>query len=461
MSNQGSPAILHRYQHYDSLSFSSYEDSFLHLLQEITRLQWVQESLPSHNKFYEELRQKETKIKNAMERQSSTRDRGCNVAADMQMQEKLERIQEQIVEAESMLDDLMTHKIRLDAVCDDLHTLYNEVVPAISDNPFFANEQTLEREVAHLAHLIPKIEVDIREYKLAQKELHQARECLDKAINLLPGASTFLDRKALESCGIGSSRDAFRSQSMGTVLEASSPTTHEVEELYKEARRHLVTASKVCKEVSKLKVSLIDHDMHSGSHESLLTSIDSLVVSAVLTVCSTSKLEIENFLRTRINPHFSQLQTQLTVSRYHYEQKSIEWTLQQITILESVLRENGALKNNSLQHEMAVLRMGSNAAIMAIASQASSRVTVDDVLEVNSSETNTDRIEPLPVYSKDAEQPISPTTEQGTVASSPTSPGYSSSTHRDTASNNNYSELPAYSNSSEYDEHDQPPAYSI
>ena len=183
-------------------------------------------------------------------------------------------------------------------------------------------------------------------------------------------------------------------------------------------------------------------------------------VTSALTAYSAFKHEIETLLRTRINPRFSQLQIQLSVSRCHYEQKTIEWTQQQINILETVLRENGALRNRSLEHEMAVLRMGSNAAIMTLSSEASGRVTVDDVLEVDTSEVETDRNGPLPVYSPDGGS-------SSAVAESSSSSG---ALHGDSSNHRNV-QLPAYSThqddpspqhaSSDYDGHDQPPAYSL
>lgn len=187
-------------------------------------------------------------------------------------------------------------------------------------------------------------------------------------------------------------------------------------------------------------------------------------VSSALKAYSALKHEIETLLRTRINPRFSQLQIQLSVSRCHYEQKTIEWTQQQINILETVLRENGALRNRSLDHEMAVLRMGSNAAIMTLSSEASGRVTVDDVLEVDTSEVETDRNGPLPVYSPDGG---SSSAVVDSVAESSSSSG---ALHGDSSNHRNV-QLPAYSShqndpspqhaSYDYDGHDQPPAYSL
>ncbi|KAI9274361.1 hypothetical protein BDA99DRAFT_497282 [Phascolomyces articulosus] len=210
--------------------------------------------------------------------------------------------------------------------------------------------------------------------------------------------------------------------------------------------------------------------------------IDDNVASA-LSAYRDCKMQIETLLRTKINPRYSQLQNQIVIARIHYEQKTIEWVDKQISILEQVLRENGALKNISLEREMGILRMGSNAAMMAVAAeQASGRVTVDDVLEVDSSTTQVDQNGPLPVYSEDGSQQTNHDDsgesssrqqqehqEQHHEIGSSSSGGGSSSTALNHSNNTSHIPLPAYSShghdgslltSAVYDEHDQPPAYS-
>ena len=194
-------------------------------------------------------------------------------------------------------------------------------------------------------------------------------------------------------------------------------------------------------------------------------------------------MQIETLLRTKINPRYSQLQNQILVSRIHYEQKTIEWVDKQILMLEKVLRENGALKDVNLEREMGILRMGSNAAMMAVAAeQDSGRVTVDDVLEIDSSSTQVDQNGPLPVYSEDRppHTTITPLTNHRDIENDQAESssqqqqqhhrgiaGSSSSSH----SNANNIPLPAYSShgndnssllteSTTYDEDDKPPAYS-
>lgn len=175
----------------------------------------------------------------------------------------------------------------------------------------------------------------------------------------------------------------------------------------------------------------------------------------------TVKLEVESLLRTRINPRLNQLQTQLAISRYQYEQKTIEWINQQIRLLELVIRENGGLQNDSLEEEKAKLRMGSNAALIAVAAEASGRVTVDDVLEVETSELEVERNGPLPEYSE--ERRIYGYTELNGV-----DPGSISTLNEQY----NAITLPAYSShqaepngsthvNTDYEGYDQPPAYTV
>ncbi|KAI9274360.1 hypothetical protein BDA99DRAFT_236147 [Phascolomyces articulosus] len=185
-----------------SSSQMSYQDSFLRLFRDISKLQWVRESFSSHSKHYESLqkRQKKEQTINAtlLEKQLNDNNEIQETAERIQQSEtKLNDIEHQLKDARKMLDDLLKDKRRLDRLCDELHMLYDEVVPAISDNPGFDDEQNLKKEVYHLHQSIPEIEADIDRYLIAQKELHDARESIAKAMMLLPGASAFLNRQTM------------------------------------------------------------------------------------------------------------------------------------------------------------------------------------------------------------------------------------------------------------------------
>lgn len=68
-SDQGPTAVLSPTHAGSSYSQSpSYQDRFLWLLRQITKLQWVRESLPSHSKYHEALRQKYEKEVNTKTR---------------------------------------------------------------------------------------------------------------------------------------------------------------------------------------------------------------------------------------------------------------------------------------------------------------------------------------------------------------------------------------------------------
>ncbi|KAI9497875.1 hypothetical protein BDB00DRAFT_784391 [Zychaea mexicana] len=351
------------------------------------------------------------------------------------------------------------------------------VVPAISDNPGFDDEQTLKREVYHLQQSIPQIEADIDRYLIAQKELHDARESIAKAMMLLPGASAFVNRQTMVSYGMNSSSSSETLDGLypsKMALDPSVAATQDATKLAQDANEHLIHASDSCDQVPLLTIPSFGKDDN---------------VASALSAYRDCKMQIETLLRTKINPRYSQLQSQIAMSRIHFEQKTIEWVDKQITMLERVLRENGALKNVSLDREMGVLRMGSNAAMIAVAAEASGRVTVDDVLEVDSSTAEVERNGPLPVYSEDGgEGNIDDgiTTDQryrdammadqhGESSSSQQRQQQPHTNHLDNNSSgsNSASQLPAYSShnhhqndgssfmtAAAYDEHDQPPAYS-
>lgn len=191
----------------------------------------------------------------------------------------------------------------------------------------------------------------------------------------------------------------------------------------------------------------LDQGMMSNQLKILLLDF---TAAGVLETYRGYRLQIESLLRTQINPRYSQLQIQLAVAKYQYEQKTIEWIDQQIVMLESVLRENGGLQNMTLDTEMAMLRVGSNAAMVAVAAEASSRVTVDDVLEVDASEETGGL---LPEYSENNVE-----SNFRIIAARMTGDNEATPSSGSGSSGNNNATLPAYSSQSS---DDQPPAYSI
>ncbi|KAF7731666.1 hypothetical protein EC973_008836 [Apophysomyces ossiformis] len=454
----------------------SYQDQFISLLKKITQLQWVRESLPSHSKYYEGLRQRykreqhlhalyEKKLEEYRKRQdavlpilrpirqtvngSSSEHKREETLADLveplrQSQEKIIHMEAQMADAEEMLQDLMNNKLELDSVCDDMHTLYDEVV-LDTDTPAYVVEQHLKNEVIQLSHEIPEVEHTINVYVETQKCLYDARQRMEQAMMSLPGASTFLDRQAMASHSLSNAALFGKSSTLTARVDATIPSLKEAEKLANEAYRLVEQASKLCKDVPVISNTPVGKDAN---------------VMTVLTGYRGYRLKIEALLRTQINPRLNQLQSQLAMTKYHYEQKTIEWIDQQIVMLENVLRENGCLQNISLEREISMLRMGSNAAIVAAAAEASGRVTVDDALDVETSPAEVERNGQLPQYTEDARYenhdqpspPLSSSEQQSSVTDQPTCqrlPAYTSDGRSNSSSSH-----------SEYDGFDQPPAYS-
>ncbi|KAI8089987.1 uncharacterized protein BX664DRAFT_146293 [Halteromyces radiatus] len=302
---------------------------------------------------------------------------------------KLEDIKKQMNSAETMLQDLYANKNTLDTHCSSLHTLYDQIVPASPNDPSHIIEQHLKNEVLQLAYDIPRIENDIKSYSKAQKKLYESRELMEKAMMTLPGASTFLDRQALAGHGASGHHSLFvKSSVLSTMVDITVPSLKDAEKLASEAYELELQASNLCKDVPLIPSSTFSRD-------------DNVV--NVLTAYRGYRLKIETILRTQLNPRLNKLQGQLAMTKYHHEQKSIEWIDQQIIVLEDLLRQNGCLENINLDREISMLRMGSNAAIMAAAAETSGRVTVDDALEVTPSNVaNVERNGVLPEYSANA-----------------------------------------------------------
>ncbi|KAI9307421.1 hypothetical protein BJ944DRAFT_228628 [Cunninghamella echinulata] len=413
----------------------SYENQFINLLKEITKLQWVRESLPVQTKYYEGLKlrlKRELHLKTLIEKQlqeyrqkhdansnlkilkrhskssspSSSSNNNNDVKSEPSYTDLIERlrhseakitdIETQIHSAESMLQDLRMNKHSLDTHCMDLHSLYDEIIPDIHDDPAHIIEKHLKEEVIQLASDIPRIENDIQSHTEAQSKLYEARECMEKAMMSLPGASTFLDRQALASRSVGHHSLFGKSSALSALVDITIPSLKDAENLASKAYELQLQASKICREIPVIPTSAISKD------ESVMN---------VLTAYRGYRLKIESILRTQLNPRLIKLQSQLAMTRYHYEQKTIEWIDQQITMLENLLRENGCLQNINLDREISILRMGSNAAIVAVSAETSNgRITVDDALEVASHITRThlERNGHLPEYSENARSSNAP-----------------------------------------------------
>ncbi|KAI8384342.1 uncharacterized protein BYT42DRAFT_562188 [Radiomyces spectabilis] len=374
------------------------ETEFVALLKEITKLQWVRESLPSHAHHYEGLKQRykreqhfKSLLDNQLEEYRSKQDqsgvfRGKRLSLGrssppessfVDIIEPLKRheaaiaeLETQLESAEHMLQDLLIHKQKLDDLCEHLHTLYDEVVPSAAYTSSTHTEQSLRTEVHDLAEAIPQIEHQIDTITQAQKKLYDARELMEKAMKTLPGAAAFLDRQAIASESNGSLFS--KSGSLGTILN-SGLSVKDADRLAQQAYQLQEDASKECDYVPLIPTTSIDKDEN---------------VTNILTSYRGYRLKLESLLRTQINPRLNKLQSQLAMTRYHHAQKTIEWIDQQIMILQNVLRENGFLKHVSLEREISILRMGSNAALVAVAAETSGRITIDDALEVDPATAN-------------------------------------------------------------------------
>ncbi|KAI8074456.1 hypothetical protein BC940DRAFT_288302 [Gongronella butleri] len=390
----------------------SYQDQFVHLLREITKLQWVRESLPVQSKYYDGLKQRyarESHVKALLEKQlqdfRTKQDstsllmlrRNSNDKKDeisytdvierlRRCEAKLKDVETQMQAAESMLQDLHINKHKLDTYCMELHMLYDEIIADSPDNSSQVIERHLKQEVIQLAENIPRIESEIDTHTRAQSKLYESRQLMEKAMMSLPGASTFLDRQALASHS-STSHLFGKSSVLTAMVDVTVPSLKDAERLATQAYDLEAQAARLCHQVPLIPSSNFSRDDN---------------VMFVLTAYRGYRLKVETILRTQLNPSLSKLQSQLAMTKYHYEQKTIEWIDQQITILETLLRANGCLENVNLDREISMLRMGSNAAMVAVAAETSNgRITVDDALEVTQSTAHVERNGLLPVYSAD------------------------------------------------------------
>lgn len=239
----------------------------------------------------------------------------------------------------------------------------------------------MKSDVEQLSIDIPTIKSKIEKYKLAQSKLYEARELIETAMKSLPGASTFMDRQAIAASSISNNNTIF-----GKTVAISSSVMDPIKKADKIAQQSyslVLEASKICPE----DVPNIPNQQHKSTESNVIL---------YLTGYRGYRLKIESILRTQVNPRLNGLENQLNMVKYHFEQRTIEWIDHQIITLEAHLRTNGCLLNENLDREISMLRMGSRAAIAAVAEETSGRVTVDDALEIT-----TDDGGPLPEYHSD------------------------------------------------------------
>lgn len=234
-------------------------------------------------------------------------------------------------------------------------------------------EQHLKNDVEQLTKDIPDIKSKISIYKQAQSKLYQARELIEIAMKSLPGASTFMDRQAL---AVNASSSLFDK----SLLKLDP--IEKADKIAKHGYQLVFEASQLCPE-----------DVPNIPHQTKRITD----VLTLLTNYRGYRLKIESTLRTQLNPRLNGLENQFNMAKYHFEQRTIDWIDHQILLLEAHLRTNGCLLNQNLDREISMLRMGSRAAIAAVAEETTGRVAVDDALDISTDDTG-----PLPEYQTDS-----------------------------------------------------------
>ncbi|KAI8976022.1 hypothetical protein BDB01DRAFT_728243, partial [Pilobolus umbonatus] len=197
------------------------------------------------------------------------------------------------------------------------------------------------------------IEEKIKNYKNAQWKYQEARDRVESTIESIPGIHDILDRLVLINHK--------RISAIKVDISAIKKTEEEIDRI----NTMLIRVNQLCPDIPILPPpSLQDNTKDIFMH------------------CRDYRLKIETILRTHINPTLSQLEGQLTLTKYKHDKKHIEWTEYLIVTLESYLRDNDCLHVN-VDKEINKLKMNSVAAHLAmVALENNERVTVDDVLEV-------------------------------------------------------------------------------
>lgn len=204
---------------------------------------------------------------------------------------------------------------------------------------------------------------------------------METAMKSLPGASTFMDRQAIVASHNQKNNNLLFKSGAASVSSAVINPIKNAEKIAQRSYMLVHQAAAICDDVPYIPTTTVQ----KGESD----------VVFILTSYRGYRLKIEYTLRTQVNPRLNQFENQLASTKYQYEQRLIEWIDHQIFTLEAHLRTNGCLENESLDREISMLRMGSRAAIAAVASETSGRVTVDDVLDISSA---SDHHDVLPEY---------------------------------------------------------------
>jgi hypothetical protein len=246
----------------------------------------------------------------------------------------------------------------------------------------------------------------------------------------LPGASNFMDRQAIVASNSNNNSIFGKTVSMSTSV---MDPIKKADKIAQKSYQLVLEASKICPDVPN-----IPNQQHKSTESNVIL---------YLTGYRGYRLKIESILRTQLNPRLHGFENQLNMSKYHLEQRTIEWIDHQIITLEAHLRTNGCLVNENLDREISMLRMGSRAAIAAVAEETSGRVTVDDALEIT-----TDDGGPLPEYHSD----------NNSTTESSSNPGSSRNSTEDDIVNipQQCNNLPSYATNSSSSSSQPPPAYT-
>ncbi|KAI8339830.1 hypothetical protein BD560DRAFT_412540 [Blakeslea trispora] len=369
---------------------SNIQERYIQLVKQITQLQWVRESLPAHSKYHEGLKkklEKQIRLKEFSEKElkkiqaekdqygstikrslfshsnngSATKSYTNTIESVRSYESTIQQLEGQIEQAKLMMEDLNEEKKKLDSLCHELHVLYDEVILPDTEDSTYLFEQHLKKDVEQLAESLPDIKQKIDIYTQVQSKLYKARDLIETAMKSLPGASAFMDRQAIVANHNNNSNSLF---SKSAIIASTMDPIKNAEKVAQKAYALVTEAHEICQDVPNIPTECNDHTN----------------VISILTNYRGYRLKIEYTLRTQVNPRLHSFENQLASTKFHYEQRSIEWVDYQIITLESYLKTNGCTID--IDREISQLRVGSRAAIAAVASEASGRVTVDDVLDV-------------------------------------------------------------------------------
>lgn len=345
------------------------EPLFCQIIQIISSLQWIQDTIPIHSQIYNQIRvkydQERSRLNyyrntengsqpNSFSRPLSTISGNDSVSEDhseapgeLRRQETVvEEMRKRYKEVAETHELLLANRSKLDQCKVRLHQLYDKIFTTFQ--PPSAAERIIRSEIENLSLELPLIQQSIQSYTRARKLLIEARSAIESAIKLLPVAVT---------------------SSEANVVSPST-TTSKSASLAKSAYYRFRQARAVVAGIPNIPTQELDSGMSTRAHSNSLSYLHGY------------HLKIESILRTTITPRIRSFETTLAYTSTQLDLKKEELVEEHLRIMEGAFRAAGLLEGVPVPKVTGMAMSPQAQAILKRGREMTLRVGVDDVLKI-------------------------------------------------------------------------------